>query len=411
MEDAAFILKARHLATMTGPPVENGVVVVAQGLVRYAGPLAALPAPFTDLSHQDLGDVLLMPGLVNAHTHLELSACAPVPPPASFVEWVLGLYSRAGLFDDDRLRAAVRAGAGQSLSFGVTCVGDVATRPHLSRPVLAECPLRAVSFGEVRGIGSRAPLAAGMLQHATEPPPAGVVAGVSPHAPYSTGRAAYEACLAAASATGLPLATHLAELPEERPFLADHAGPLRELLDVLGITLEGEATFAGSPVAWAESLGLLQTPCVLAHVNDVDDDDMQRLAAGRASVCYCPRTHAFFGHRPHRFVEMLAAGVNVCLGTDSRASSPDLNLLAEAALARRQAPSLPATVFLEMITTRAAAALCQPVGRLVPGHWADMVAFPAAAATPEAAAEAVLEQQPLPSAVWQGGTSVEVRDQ
>src|SRR5207253_5134070 len=137
----------------------------------------------------------------------------------------------------------------------------------------------------------------------------------------------YRRCLAAAKYFGLTLATHLAETPHEEEFLASHAGPFRELWEFLGAWDEQVPTFAGGPIRYAQSLGLLDYPTLLAHVNYCDDAELALLARGRASVVYCPRTHAFFGHPPHRWREMLSRGINVAIGTDSCASSPDLNLL------------------------------------------------------------------------------------
>src|SRR5205823_6508560 len=118
----------------------------------------------------------------------------------------------------------------------------------------------------------------------------------------------------------LPLAIHLAEIPEEREFLRSHTGPLREMWQRLGHWEDFPGTFAGSPVAFAKMLGLLDYPTLLAHVNDCDDDDLALLARGKASVVYCPRTHRYFERPPHRWREMLAAGINVTIGTDSCAS-------------------------------------------------------------------------------------------
>ena len=205
-----------------------------------------------------------------------------------------------------------------------------------------------------------------------------LTAGVSPHAPYSVELDGYRRCLAVAVERGLPISTHLAETTDEAAFLADHAGPFRELWALLDAWTPDVPRFAGGPIRLAHELGLLAYPrASLAHVNHCDDAELALLAGDRASVVYCPRTHAYFGHPPHRWREMLAAGINVAVGTDSRASSPDLNLVDDLRLLRRIAPDVPPIALWAMATTRAAAAIGRiDLGRLAVGAVSDVLAFP-----------------------------------
>jgi cytosine/adenosine deaminase-related metal-dependent hydrolase len=146
-------------------------------------------------------------------------------------------------------------------------------------------------------------------------------------------------------------------------------------------------------------LGLLDYPTLLAHVNYCDDDELAILAKGQASVVYCPRTHQFFGHPPHRWREMLECGINVALGTDSCASSPDLNLVDELRLLHRLSPDTPPMRIWELATTRAARAigLGADAGAIRAGNFADLVAFPVQSDDPLAE---ILDRPMLPSAVW-----------
>src|SRR5262249_9817141 len=149
---------------------------------------------------------------------------------------------------------------------------------------------------------------------------------------------ALEAILHRALLKKLPIAMHLAELPDEDAFLRDQSGPLGhewDLMQKMDILDDQIPTFDGGPIRWAQFCGLLITdprdlPILLAHVNYCDDAELALLAASHANVIYCPRTHHYFRHPPHRYREMLAAKINVCLGTDSLASNPDLSLLREA---------------------------------------------------------------------------------
>jgi cytosine/adenosine deaminase-related metal-dependent hydrolase len=230
--------------------------------------------------------------------------------------------------------------------------------------------------------------------------------GLSPHAPYSVELAGYTRCVALARGNGYPITTHLAESADEATFLAEHAGPLRRIWDFLGAWDEHVPRFAGGPIRFANELGLLGVPSVLAHVNYCDDAELELLAAGRASVVYCPRTHAYFGHPPHRWRDMLAAGVNVAVGTDSTASSPDLNVVDDLRLLRQLAPDVPASELWQLVTTRAAAALGigTTVGSLAPGKQADFVSFRVSGQ--DDPLEALLREPGVPQGVWIAGQSV-----
>ncbi len=402
-----LVVTAAWVAPMTGPPVRGGAVAFVAGRVAAVGPVADVRGRFPDVPVHDAGDAVVLPGLVNAHVHLELSALRPGPPPASFVGWLLDLMRAAGPGDP---AAAAAAGAAECLGFGVTGVGDVTAFPAATRPVVSATGLAGVSYGEVRAMAARRAFLEPRLAAAAEP--TGSVrlhAGVSPHAPYSVELDGYRRCLAVAVDHGLPLATHLAETADEAAFLAGHAGPFRDLWSALDAWTPDVPTAAGGPVRTAHALGLLDYPAaLLAHVNHCDDAELALLAGGRASVVYCPRTHAYFGHPPHRWRDLLAAGVNVAVGTDSRASSPDLNLVDDLRLLRRLAPAVPPADLWAMATTRAAHALARPdLGRLAVAAAADAVAFPVRSDDPLADPLAdVLDGDALPIATWVGGTEV-----
>ena len=163
--------------------------------------------------------------------------------------------------------------------------------------------------------------------------------------------------------------------------MSQQSGPFRELWESIHQWDDHVPTFAGGPIRFAAEIGLLSSPALLAHVNYCDDDEMNLLANGQASVVYCPRTHEYFGHPPHRFAEMMAAGINVAIGTDSCASSPDLNVLEDLRLAYRINKStgrkIPATTLWKMITISAARALgnADMIGSIAPGKCADFTWF------------------------------------
>jgi len=384
---------------MDRPPIRDGAVVLSNGKIAAIGSAGDLRINHADATPQDLGESVLLPGLVNAHAHLELSTHSRTGPPASFVDWLIELMGRS--LD---VQKAVELGVAQSIRFGVTTVGDISRQCAITRPLLAAGPLRIVSYGEVQAMAQRRVLLDERFAVATDTSQESefLRVGVTPHAPYSIEPAGYRRCLDFAIRTAHPIATHLAETPGEATFLADHTGPFRELWSWLNRWDDNVPKFSGGPIRYAKSLGLINHPMLLAHVNYCDDDEMKILAAGRASVVYCPRTHAFFGHPPHRWRTMLQHGINVAVGTDSCASSPDLNLLDDLRLLRKLAPEIPATDLLAMATTRAARALGieSQIGSLTPGKAADAIAIPAIDL------EDVLNRQTLPSAVWINGRQI-----
>ena len=397
------LLRAAWVAPMDRPVTPNGAVLVEDGTIAAVGTAAEVRRAAAGATVRDLGDAIILPGLVNAHAHLELSQLSPPRPrPPRFVDWILCLMSSGGA----DVAASVRAGAAESLQFGVTTVGDISRDPSRARAALFETSLRAVSFGEVVGMAGRRDQLAPRLAAAVAPPSARatLTAGVSPHAPYSIDADGYRQCLAAARSAGLAVTTHLAETADEASFLSDHAGPFRELWEHLGAWDDAAVPrFAGGPVRYAASFGLLDYPlCSLAHVNFCDDAELSLLAKGCASVIYCPRTHAYFGHPPHRWRDMLAAGINVAVGTDSRASSPDLNLVDDLRLLRRLSPDVPALTIWQLGTTNAARALGPSAGcgSLAPGKSADLAIFPAAGPDPLAA---LLDSPATPLQTWVAG--------
>ncbi|HWE02365.1 MAG TPA: amidohydrolase family protein [Tepidisphaeraceae bacterium] len=396
---------------MDGPIRPEAGVAFSGGHILSIGSAAELRWRYPQALVEELGDMVLMPGLVNAHVHLELSALTPGNRPADFVEWLKRLLPRSAP-TADAVRAftvgGVETGVDQCLRFGVTCVGDISRQCSITRPLLAAGPLRVVSYGEVQAMARRRGFLEERLAIAADASLSSdrLRIGVSPHAPYSIDADGYSRCLQVARERGMPLATHLAETTAEGEFLADHRGPFRDLWDYLDAWDDLTPTFHGGAIRFARSLGLLAYPTLLAHVNYCDDEEMAMLACGRASVVYCPRTHAYFGHAPHRWRRMLEAGINVAVGTDSTASSPNLNLVDDLRLLHDLAPDMPAGALWELATVRAARALEMEsrIGSLTPGKAADFVAFSTRGNEPM---REILESDSLPSNRWIGGQKLD----
>ena len=285
-----------------------------------------------------LPDAVLTPAFANAHSHLDLSTLGTIEAPAGgFVGWIERVRdARAATLDVARaIRHSVALGARMSLSGGVVAVGDIAGAANIvAVDALAESALLGVSFLEVFGLGDRRHAALERMRSAIVDRERGdlrIRVGVQPHAPYSAGADVYRAAADLAREHSVPVATHLAESAAERLLVAHNMGPLRAFLERIGIWSPTNARDFGagrSPVAHAiDALaGCPRSSILCAHCNDVDDEDIKRLAAAGASVVYCPRSTAFLKHaddlRPHAWRAMLDAGVLVALGTDSVASLP-----------------------------------------------------------------------------------------
>jgi cytosine/adenosine deaminase-related metal-dependent hydrolase len=393
--------------------------------VIAVGPEAETAAEGLDPARQiDLRDAALLPAMANAHTHLDLTTIGPQPydPADGFESWI-GLVMRQRPTDQEAIRAAVAEGARLCLQGGVVAVGDIAGATHgapnpAAVQALLDSPLAGVGFLEVLGIGRsererRRRLEDGDIAALLERGSSGPVrVGLQPHAPYSTALSVYESCrrLAERVSPRAPLATHLAETRAEREFVAQARGPQRELLERLGLLVDGDPLPEGigrgeHPVGFlAETLHA--RPWLLAHLNDAPDhairtllaaaDDRNLRGSGTVSaeastVAWCPRAWQYFGHEPvlgpHRWCDLHDAGVPVCLATDSVINLPadvvrtrGMSVLDEARVAAACSERVPdPSSMLAMITTTPARALglSQDAFRFTPGHaLAGVVAVP-----------------------------------
>jgi aminodeoxyfutalosine deaminase len=403
-----LLLQARWVAPMDRPILRDAGVLIQSERIVAVDSAAALRAQNPHAEVIDYPRNILLPGLVNAHTHLELSNCHCGPTSGgTFGDWIIGMRDRMKLNPQNiepTITAAVRQGVSQCIRFGVTSVGDITSFIEISRATLHDLPLRVVSYGEALGLAK--------LRHRFETSIARAIdrrfesehlhIGLSPHAPYTVDLRGYEECLRIAKQQHLPLATHLSENPQETDLLIHQTGMFREVWDKLGSWEDGVTTYSGSPIQFAKSIGLLDYPTLLAHVNYCDDAELNLLANGNASVVYCPRTHAYFGHPPHRWREMLGRGINVAVGTDSCASSPDLNLVDDLRLLRKLAPEINVEIIWQMGMVHAAKAVQMEseVGTLSVGKFADIIAFEIASNSP---LEEILQESYLPEAVYLQG--------
>ena len=378
----SFALRARWVFPITAAPLENGVVSVERGRITALGQRSTAGVV-------ELGNVALLPGFVNAHTHLEFSdQTAPLGRAGmAFPDWIRAVVSarrtaQATLSDDERRRArklAVERGLAECRANGVTTVGEIATPGW---PV--ECfsgggkEPSAVIFQEVLGLSpacSDEQLAVAR-DHLNRARANGAAwrAALSPHAPYTVNPQLVERLCRLSAEAFVPVAMHLAESIEELELLRSHSGPLVDVLAELGAWHAGAIPRGIRPLDYLRLLATAHRALVI-HGNFLLRDEIEFVAAhrDRLSVVYCPRTQAYFHAGEYPLRQLLAAGAHVAIGTDSRGSNPDLSLWEELRfLARRYADLDPATI-LRLGTWNAARALGveAEVGSLEVGKRAD----------------------------------------
>ncbi len=374
MRPPRITLAARYVFPVAGPPIPDGRVTFAGGELVRVG-----PGHSGDPVDIDLGNVAITPGFVNAHTHLDLDRIEPPSDgaPEDEVGWLRRVIaSRAGGTPESTF-ALIARNVAASLAAGVTAIADISADGSSWGAVVAS-PLRGIVFRELIGLKSARgqqtleAADAWLRRVGTADPAARVRPGLSPHAPYSTAGWLYRE----AAARGLPLASHLAEMPEELELLAHRSGPLRAFLGGLGAWDDNWEPLAARPVEYLRLPEASSSGWIIAHGNyfePADYADLRSIAGRRRALAYCPRTHARFGHAPHPYRAMLATGVIVCVGTDSLASAPSLSILDEIRFVRASDRTDPATL-LAMATRAGAAALGlgSLVGGLEPGKRADL---------------------------------------
>ncbi len=354
----------------------------------------------------------ILPGLVNAHTHLEFSRLSrPLGEPGmGFADWirlVIDLFRQGPGTSPE----SVRRGLQQSVRLGTTTLGEIA-RPGWPVDRFANAAVDATVFLEL--IAPTPDRVAGLLdlapRHVRSSDPAGHWRpGLSPHAPYSVVAELLTAAASLSATARTPLAFHLAESREELDLICRRSGPFCDGFEELGTCHPQRFAPGGRPLDYLRTLAIAHRALVI-HGNYLDDEEIAFLAerARRMAVVYCPRTHAYFGHDPYPLEKMLAAGVTVALGTDSRASSPDLSMLAEMRFVAERYPQVGRDVVLRLATLDAARALgrASEVGSLEPGKHADL----AVVALPEGDAvdphDLIFDSNEPVVATWYRGTRV-----
>ena len=380
-----MLLRARTVLPVTAPPVDDGAVLIADGRIVAVG-------RWEDLRRGaqgevvDLGDVILMPGLINAHCHLDYTNMAgQLPAPRVFTDWIKQIMTLKSSWTRDDYARSWTNGAGMLLRSGTTTVMDIETMPDLLPDVWSTASLRMISCAELISVRSRLAaseqVAEALARLSMLSDPLKRV-GLAPHAPYSTNLELLSRAAEAATERSWPITIHISESQAEFDMFMYRQGPM---FDWLKPQRAMDDCGLGSPVHHAGASGVLGPNCVAAHVNYLWDNDAELLARSGTHVVHCPRSHDFFQHQRFPLHRLEAAGVNICLGTDSLASLGTkrgeiaaLNMFSEMRAFSAMAPLVRPETIVRMATVNGARALglAGRVGELCVGAAGDLIAVP-----------------------------------
>jgi len=383
-----LVFTARWIVPISSRPIANGAVVVDDGRIVDFGPAADVLEDAGDAPVRALGAVAIMPGLVNAHCHVELSWMRDDPPSATgYTNWVRELVQLRDDEDEERAQTAAQAAIEQMTQRGTVAVGDVANRSWTA-PMLARSDLHAVVFHELLGFKSdeaEQTLAAGIARVAEmrEHPDVAGAAGrvsiaISPHALHTNSAALLRGIATHAKSTHERISIHLAESSDELEMLTKGEGPFPAFLQERG-AWEPDWTPPGlSPVEFLNRVGLLNSQTLVAHAVHLLAEDHAKLQTHDMTVVTCPRSNRNLGVGRAELHRLLVEGIPVALGTDSMASVPDLDLFAELQALCAEHSDVPPAAALRMATLNGAQALGLQgeLGSIDTGKLARLVVVP-----------------------------------
>jgi len=413
------IYRAKYVLPISADVMEDGEVLVEGGRIREVG--RGIAARHPSVAVRDLGRAALLPGFVNAHSHIDYTLSRNRYDGLNLWEWINKVGFRKGKVPEQELiLASARLGAALCAASGITCLGDCSFS-GTAVEAIGEIGLRGVVYREIFGqsMGEKYPEkfaravdeAAELQSRAGK----GIRVGLSPHTAYTTNAEVLKLCAKSCAEVDMPIALHLAETRAEAEYTMTGTGPIADWRHELGY----EPMVKGlSPAQVAREAGLLRRGVSLAHCVHLSKDEVALIAASGASVVHCPRSNARLGAGVAPILQLRKAGAVIGLGTDSAASCGELDFFDEMRFAlslhravREDASVLSAKDVLEMATAGGAAVLgIADVGRLEPGMRADMIAVDVSGVLPgEDVCLAVLSRRPADvRLVMVDGESVEV---
>ncbi|MEO6053451.1 MAG: amidohydrolase family protein [Chthoniobacterales bacterium] len=395
------IYQARIVYPVHEEPFEDGAVAVNGDRIVAVGKAPELSEKL-GCTVEDLGDVILMPGLINAHCHLDYTAMrGAILPSSDFAQWIERINALKRMLTDEDYLASIAEGFAELRQWGCTSVFNIESFPELMVK-MPPPPLRTWWFIELLNVRNRhvtEELVAGALTFFEDRPDWLGGFGLSPHAPYTASEELYRLTALCAEKYGMPVTTHLAETSEEYDMFKVGRGTLYTFLKNLGRPMHD--TGKGSPFATLVDQNVLPRNTICVHMNYMDSADFQRIRDNKLSevlsVVHCPNCHRYFNRSPFPLERFLDAGVSVSLGTDSLASNSELNLFSEMRTLRSAHPQISCEATIQMVTLQPARAIGMTgkLGILKAGALADMIAVPAKPSIHQVAAAIIDNQQPI----------------
>lgn len=324
------------------PPLPDGAVVVEDERILAVGPADVLAGDYPNARPVDLGAAALLPGAVNAHTHLELTGFAGLLPAGAyeFAEWINAMMGVRHARSPEALAQAAREGVAMLLAAGTAAVGEISTYGFAVEP-LVESGLDGIIYFELLSgdpAQADAVLERGQRQLAEwheRYPGVRVRFGLSLHAPYTVSAPLFQRASAWCADHGVPLCIHAAESRAEVQWLRDRSGPIAEVVYApRHLPTDLEPAAGCSPIAYLARLGVLDARPLLVHGVQVDADDLATLARANVAMAHCPHSNTWLGCGRLPWAAYRRAGVPLALGTDSLASAPSLSVWEEATYAR-----------------------------------------------------------------------------
>ena len=379
-----MLIRAKAILPMSGPAISDGAVRVRGSEIEEVGSWDQFKG-VPDEETVDLGEAILLPGLINAHCHLDYSTMRnAIAPPAGFTEWVQRLNSIKRQLSTEDILDAIQRGYAEAQRYGTTTICSMAAFPDLV-PILPPSKIRTWWFYEMIDIRHRLTseeVVTGALSFFEAQTGGLTQYGLNPHAPYTASLLLYRLAQVCAQQNGMLLTTHVSESTEESAMFETASGPLYQFLEGLGRPMDDCGL--DTPFGWLWRNGALGKDWLIAHLNDLKESDFQILEgapSGHAPhVVHCPGSHAYFKHPPFPFGRLAKLGVNICIGTDSLASTDSLSLLGELRKLQQNEPGLSSAELLRLVTLAPARALKREglLGCISPGAAADLIAIPKA---------------------------------
>jgi len=381
-----MIIRARTVVTMDGAPIENGAIAVSGNRIVDVGRVDDIKTRNAG-NTVDLGEQVLLPGLINAHCHLDYTCLrGKIPPQKSFTDWIRSINAEKAKLAPKDYVASISDGFEEAKRFGTTAIANLTGFPELIPQV--QPPIRTWWFAEL--IDIRAPECANeLVDRAMESlgraRPPGAPGGLAPHALLTASTDLFRRCGEIAQRKHLLLTTHLAESREELEMYRYASGPLYEFLTSIGRPMDD----CGSKTPLELFVGAIGERAlpqwIVAHLNELTESDFELLerSDSKFHVVHCPGSHKYFGHSPFAFERLRSLGFNVCLGTDSLVSNETLSLFDEMRAFQKNFPGVSPEQILQMATVNPARALRYEnvLGQIRLGFCADLVAVPCSGST------------------------------